>query len=204
MHPLTIAVLAILAAFSAWLLLVAGIAAARGRFRIIYRAHLHESRRERLFLASLSFFLTFGIVRLITHSIHAGIGPFHDISAGGRHIHHMVWGISLLLVVGYLWLAEVGTGARDSSVWAGRLTALLFGIGAALTLDEFALWLNLADVYWSPQGRASVRAALFFGSLLSLGFWGGPFLRALTRHALGLPPARRIPGSEGGSQTGSR
>ncbi len=186
MHPVTIAVLAILALFVVWTAVVSGVAAARGRFRDIYARHLGESRRERLFLGSLSFFLTFGVVRLITHSIHAGIGPFHDISAGGRHIHHMVFGILLLLIVGYLWLAEIGTGARNSSVWIGRLTALLFGIGAALTLDEFALWLNLADVYWSPQGRASVRAAFFFGSLLSIGVWGGPFLHALTRHALGL------------------
>ncbi len=172
--------------FLLWLLSVGGIALYRGRFHDIYRTHLGESRRERLFLASLSFFLTFGGVRIITHMIRAGVGPFHDISAGGRHIHHLVWGILLLLLVGYLWLSEVGTGSRESSVWTGRVTALLFGMGAALTLDEFALWLNLADVYWSPAGRASIRAAFFFGSLLSVGVWGGPFLHALTRHALGI------------------
>jgi hypothetical protein len=165
---------------------IVGIALSRGRFRYIYATHLGESRRERLFLASLSFFLTFGTVRILTHMIRTGVGPFHDITAGGRHIHHLVWGILLLLLVGYLWLAEVGSGSPESSVWAGRATTLLFGIGAALTLDEFALWLNLADVYWSPQGRASIRAAFFFGSLLSVGVWGGPFLHALTRHALGL------------------
>lgn len=179
--------LTIFGLFIIWLLIVGGIALYRGRFHDIYRAHLGETRRERLFLASFSFFVTFGIVRIITWSIRRGLGPFHDISAGGRHIHHLVWGILLLLLVGYLWLAEVGTGSRESSLWMGRATALLFGIGAALTLDEFALWLNLADVYWSPEGRASIRAAFFFGSLLSVGVWGGPFLHALTRHALGLP-----------------
>lgn len=170
----------------AWLILTGSSALFRGRFHEIYRSHLGESRRERHFLGSLAFFVTFGTVRIITYSIRAGFGFFHDISAGGRHIHHLVWGILILLVVGYLWLAEIGTGARGSSVWTGRMTALLFGIGSALTLDEFALWLNLADVYWSPAGRASIRAAFFFGSLLSVGFWGGPFLHALTRHALGL------------------
>lgn len=174
------------ASFVVWLLIIGAIALVRGHFHQIYRTHLGESRRERHFLGSFAFFLTFGTVRIITYSIRSGVGPFHDISAGGRHIHHLVWGILLLLIVGYLWLAEIGTGARDSSVWIGRITALLFGVGAALTLDEFALWLNLADVYWSPEGRASVRAAFFFGSLLSVGFWGGPFLHALTRHALGL------------------
>jgi hypothetical protein len=55
-------------------------------------------------------------------------------------------------------------------------------MGAALTLDEFALWLNLRDVYWETQGRESVDAVLLFASLLSIGAWGGPFLAALGRH----------------------
>ncbi len=156
--------LGVFAAFIAWLIVIGGLAVFRGVFHDVYRRHMGEPRRERLFLASLSFFLTFGIVRVITHSIRAGIGPFHDITSGGRHIHHLVWGILLLLLTGYLWLAQVGVGTGRSSVWTGRITALVFGIGSALTLHEFALWLNLADVYWSPQGRASVRAVLFFGS----------------------------------------
>jgi hypothetical protein len=91
------------------------------------------------------------VVRGITEAIHHHLGPFHDVSLGGRHIHHLVWGILLLLLVGYGWLIEVGTGAPDSSRWAGRLMALLYGVGAALTLDEFALWLNLSDVYGSAK-----------------------------------------------------
>jgi hypothetical protein len=185
MATLAKAALIVFVLFVTWLVLIGAIALVRGHFHEIYHSHLGESRRERHFLGSLAFFLTFGAVRMITYSIRAGIGPFHDIISGGRHIHHLVWGILLLLIVGYLWLDEIGTGARDCSLWTGRITALLFGVGAALTLDEFALWLNLADVYWSPQGRASIRAAFFFGSLLSIGFWGGPFLHALTRHSLG-------------------
>jgi hypothetical protein len=56
--------------------------------------------------------------------------------------------------------------------------SLLFGAGAALTLDEFALWLNLEDVYWAHQGRASIDAVILFGSLLLMGVWGGRFLGA--------------------------
>ncbi|HZU23199.1 MAG TPA: hypothetical protein VE998_10240 [Terriglobales bacterium] len=154
----------------------------RGRLRHHYRRHFAESRRERHFIASLTFFLTFAIVRLITHSIRAGRGPFHNVeTAGGRHIHHLVFGILLLLIVGFFWLSQIGTGMGRASVWAGRLTAFFFAIGAALTLDEFALWFNLADVYWSPQGVASVRAVFLFGAVLSVGFWGGPFLQALAR-----------------------
>jgi hypothetical protein len=142
----------------------------------LYHFHFRSERRERLFLASLAFLLTFVIVRAITVSIRAGIGPFHNVSAGTTHIHHLVWGILLLIIVGYVWLLEIGVG----STWVASLTAILFGVGAALTLDEFALWLNLQDVYWEQQGRVSVDVVLIFGGLLSVGIWGGPFLAALT------------------------
>lgn len=178
---LVVGTLLVLIPLWAWLLLSA---LHSHRFGTLYRKHMAESRRERLFLASFAFFILFATVRVLTHMIRAGIGPFHNISMGGRHIHHLVWGILLLLLVGYLWLAEVGTGSNDSSIWTGRFTCLLFGIGAALTLDEFALWLNLADVYWTPQGRASIRAAFFFGGLLSVGVWGHPLFHALVREAI--------------------
>jgi len=155
-----------------------------GRLGQIYRNNLGVTWRERVFLASFAFFLTFAAVRALTHAIRAGVGPFHNLSVGGRHIHHLVWGISLLLLVGYGWLLEIGTGVSGTSTWMGRIMALLYGIGAALTLDEFALWLNLEDVYWLPQGRESIDAVLLFGSLLSVGIWGGPFIRAMAREAL--------------------
>ena len=75
-----------------------------------------------------------------------GKGPLHDVVVGGMHLHHLVLGILLLLGAGYLWLAQVGTGVGRSLDWPSRLTALLLGVGAALTLDEFALWLRLEDV----------------------------------------------------------
>jgi hypothetical protein len=83
--------------------------------------------------------------------------------------------------VGFGWLVEFGTGSDDSSIFASRLMSLLYGAGAALTLDEFALWLNLRDVYWSREGRASVEVAFMFGSLLAIGAFGAPVFRALTR-----------------------
>jgi len=142
----------------------------------LYHFHFQDERRERLFLASVAFLVTFAIVRGITHLIRAGIGPFHNVTSGGLHIHHLVWGILLLLFVGYVWLLEIGVG----STWVASLTAIAFGVGAALTLDEFALWLNMQDVYWDRQGRESVDAVIIFGGLLSAGIWGWPFLRALT------------------------
>ncbi|MGO8777093.1 MAG: hypothetical protein ACLQHT_22690, partial [Terracidiphilus sp.] len=66
------------------------------------------------------------------------------------------------------------------SIFFGRLMAVSYGVGAALTLDEFALWLSLEpDVYWTHQGRLSVDAVVIFGAILAVGAWGAPFFRAL-------------------------
>jgi hypothetical protein len=153
----------------------------QGRLHRIYTARFQESRRERLFLGALGFFVTALVVRGITLAIHYDIGPFHDVSMHGRHIHHMVWGILLLLGVGYCWLLEVGTGSVDSWPIAGRITALLYGVAAALVLDEFALWLNLKDVYWQREGRESYEAMALFGSFLAMGLFGVPLFRGLVR-----------------------
>jgi hypothetical protein len=89
----------------------------------------------------------------------------------------LVFGIIILLGVGYGWLADIGTGVDDSSLLLSRLMSILYGVGAALTLDEFALWLNLKDVYWSPQGRSSIDAVILFGALLAAGAWGFPLFK---------------------------
>ncbi len=151
-----------------------------GTLKRIYQFHFQNERRERLFLASLGFLVTFAIVRGITHLIRAGIGPIHNLSSGGLHIHHLVWGILLLLGVGYVWLLQQGTG----SGWLASATAFTYGVAAALTLDEFALWLNLQDVYWTGPGRVSIDAVVIFASLLSAGIWGGPFLREVAQHVV--------------------
>lgn len=144
----------------------------------VYRQHMpRNQRRERLFLTALAFALTFALTRALTHAIHANLGPFHNVSVGGTHVHHLVWGILLLLLVGYLNVVEYGGRSWKASVGI-RVTSILFGIGAALTLDEFALWLNLEDVYWQREGRQSIDAVLIFGSLLLAGICAQPLLRA--------------------------
>src|ERR1051325_4615669 len=115
---------------------------APGRLTAVYQRHFAEARREPLVLSSLAFFVTFFLVRGVTHAIRAGVAGVRDVVAGGIHIHHLVWGILLLLVVGYTWLVQVGVG-METTRRSSRITALLYGIGAALTLDEFALWLRL-------------------------------------------------------------
>jgi hypothetical protein len=91
----------------------------------------------------------------------------------------LVWGILILLLVGYCWLWQVSLRDRFYS----RLLSFVYGIGAALTLDEFALWLNLEDVYWDREGRESIDALLLFGAFLSISYFGGRFFRELTRTA---------------------
>ena len=153
------------------------------RLGALMRKHIPDRPQRRLFVASIGFFLTFAGVRLLTFAIHNNIGPFHDVQMGGRHIHHLVWGILLLLLVGYGWLIEVGSGSESSSRLMSRITSVLYGAGAALTLDEFALWLNLRDVYWAKEGRASVDAAVLFGTFLVSGVLGRRFLTAVAKEA---------------------
>ena len=152
----------------------------------LYCKHFEDRRKERQLLSTGSFFVTFAAVRAITHAIRAERGPFKNITPGGRHIHHMTFGITGLLTVGYLWLLEIGT---DEHRRASRLTSIAYGSGAALTLDEFALWLNLADDYWNKQGRESIDAVVLFGSLLSLSVLGKNFFGELAQKLRERPPA---------------
>ncbi|WP_353069681.1 hypothetical protein RBB75_04370 [Tunturibacter empetritectus] len=148
----------------------------------IIRQQIPDRPQRRHFLASVSFFITFLAVRLLVASITHHIGPFGYVEMGGRHIHHLVWGILLLLISGYAEIAGVGTGDTSMSILLSRLLALTYGIGAALTLDEFALWLNLdAAAYWSREGRESIDAIVLFGALLSISAWGAPVFRWIGR-----------------------
>src|SRR5881392_663183 len=107
------------------------------------------------FLVLLAFLLAFTFIRTSARLMRSPKVPWWPGSVetgSGLHIHHLVWGISLLLISGFLAFAT----DLDSPWW--QITSVAFGIGAGLTLDEFALWLRLADVYWSEQGRASIDA----------------------------------------------
>ena len=111
-----------------------------------------------------AFLVTFGFIRLSTHMIRAGVSwwPGNVETKGGLHIHHMVPGIIGMLVLGYAALAFY----PDPPV--REVMAVLFGVCMALTLDEFALWLNLKDVYWSAQGRQSIDAVIIAAAVAAL------------------------------------
>lgn len=119
-----------------------------------YQSQVVDKGNQPILFMLIAFGLTFGITRFITHSIRTDrFSWLGNVEAGDTHIHHLVWGISLLLVSGLINIAVQPPL---------ELTAILFGIGAALTLDEFALWLHLKDVYWSEQGRQSIDAVIVF------------------------------------------
>jgi hypothetical protein len=137
-----------------------------------YRMQIEATGKELHFLILAAFLITFGFIRTSAHLIRAQVSwwPGNVQTKGGTHIHHLVWGILLLLAMGY-----VGLALEPDSPWI-ELAAIGFGIGMGLTLDEFALWLNLEDVYWSRKGRQSIDAVivatcLLVISLLGLWFW---------------------------------
>jgi hypothetical protein len=115
-----------------------------------------------------SMLLSFGFIRFSTRMIRAEVSWWPgNVSPGGLHIHHLVFGIVLMMLAGFIAFA-----IQPYSPWF-EITAGLFGIGMGLTLDEFALWLYLEDVYWAEQGRSSVDAVIFaaiIGGGLILGF----------------------------------
>ncbi len=124
-----------------------------GEIRTAFREDLSPAERSGLW-AWLAFTITFAVVRGITYSIHAHDGPFRNISSGNTHIHHYMWGILILVVVGAVALRG------DEKTRSHPLVGILYGIGVALIADEFALLLDLRDVYWANQGRWSVDLAV--------------------------------------------
>jgi hypothetical protein len=121
------------------------------------------------FVLLAAFLVSFLFIRTSARLIRSPKVPWWPGSvktASGLHLHHLVWGIVLLLLTGFL-----GFATAPTSPWNDILAAA-FGIGAGLTLDEFALWIHLRDVYWAEEGRASFDAvivAALLGGLIVLG-----------------------------------
>ncbi|MEU3369797.1 hypothetical protein ACFYM2_26795 [Streptomyces sp. NPDC006711] len=124
--------------------------------------NITEPGKLPMLLALTAFVLTFVVTRSITRLIRAGRGPFGNIKPGGLHIHHVVPGVILTIVGGF---GAVGSGRHGV---APAVFAVLFGMGAGLVLDEFALILHLDDVYWSENGRKSVEIVVLAAALMAL------------------------------------
>src|ERR1051326_2299393 len=94
--------------------------------------------REPLLLLLAAFLITFALTRLYTRL--ARVHGWGSASAGATPLHHVVVGSVFILFSGVVEIAaRPGGPGRE-------LVAILFGVGAAFTLDEFALWLYLRDV----------------------------------------------------------
>jgi hypothetical protein len=129
-----------------------------------YDGDIQASGKEAHFLVLVAFLASFGFIRTSAHMIRAQVSwwPGNVETKGGTHVHHLVWGILLLLTFGY-----VGVAVAPGTPWR-ELAAVFFGIGMGLSLDEFALWLNLEDVYWSDKGRRSIDAVIVAAAFAAL------------------------------------
>lgn len=137
--------------------------------------------RSAAFLVLLGFVVAFLFIRTSTRMIRAEVPwwPVNIETESGLHLHHLVWGIGLMLLGGFLGFALAG-----GSPWY-QIAAVAFGVGVGLTLDEFALWVHLDDVYWAEQGRISLDAVV-----LTVAFMG---LVAIGTHPFGLGDAQTAP-----------
>lgn len=139
-----------------------------------YHEELGPGQQSAL-LSWMAFTATFAGLRALTYSIRVGRGPFGNISVGGEHLHHYMWGIGMLAGVGAIAVHGDDRTRRHPAV------ALSYGSGLALIVDEFALLLDLKDVYWAKQGRISVDLGI--GGIAAVGsyFAALPVLRRLRR-----------------------
>ena len=139
------------------------------------------SGRQNTALVSWSAFTaTFIGVRGITYAIKDDVGPFHNVTLGGEHIHHYMWGIGMVALAGGLALQDRDVGE------AHDVLAAVYGSGAALIVDEFAELLDLQDVYWAKQGRLSVDIAMGIISITGMYLAARPFWHRLIKPSTSL------------------
>jgi hypothetical protein len=120
--------------------------------------------RQGVFLVLVGFVGSFAFIRMSTRMIRAEVSwwPGNIESGSGVHVHHLVFGIVTMMAAGTLGFAAFGHSPFT------EICAFFFGIGAGLTIDEFALWVYLEDVYWAQEGRSSIDATVIAASLIGL------------------------------------
>lgn len=134
--------------------------ATRDTVAVAREGYERAARRENALFNLLSaFVVAFAYARISTWGIRAGWGPFRNVRLGGRHIHHFLPGMLVAFGAG-----GVALVTRNDKL--EPLLAIPFGIGVGLTFDEFALLLDLEDVYWTREGLVSVQISLGLVALL--------------------------------------
>jgi hypothetical protein len=128
-----------------------------------------EHELQGLYLVLIGFLLSFAFIRMSTRLMRSPKVPWWPgsiVSDSGVHLHHLVFGIVTMMVAG-----AGGFAAFGNSPWT-EICAFAFGIGAGLTIDEFALWVYLDDVYWAKEGRSSIDATVIAAALMMLALLG--------------------------------
>ena len=123
----------------------------------------HE--RQGVFLVLVGFILSFAFIRMSTRLMRSPKVPWWPgsiVSDSGVHLHHLVFGIVTMMIAGTL-----GFAAHGESPYA-EICGFLFGVGTGLTIDEFALWVYLDDVYWAEEGRSSIDATVIAAAAMGL------------------------------------
>lgn len=142
-------------------------------FSDFWQDQLVENDQQAIFLVLAGFLLSFVFIRISTRIMRSGSvswWPGSVVSEGGVHVHHLVFGIVLMMASGTLGFATLG-----GSPWF-EILAFAFGIGIGLTIDEYALWVHLDDVYWAEEGRRSIDATVIAALVIALLMFGGrPF-----------------------------
>ncbi len=129
-----------------------------------YVREIVEPGKQPLAVLFVAFVLTFLFIRFSVRMIRAQVTWWPgNVTPGGMHIHHVVFGIILVMLAGIGGFSSIGNARPWAEIFGG-----LFGIGAALVLDEFALILHLRDVYWNEQGRTSVDAVFLAVAVVGL------------------------------------
>lgn len=121
--------------------------------------------KQGIFLVLVGFVLSFSFIRMSTRLMRSPRVPWWPgsvVSDSGVHVHHLVFGIVAMMVSG-----TVGFVALGDSPYT-EICAALFGVGAGLTIDEFALWVYLDDVYWAEEGRVSIDATVIAAAMMGL------------------------------------
>lgn len=126
--------------------------------------------RQYLFLVFVGFIGSFGFIRLSARLMRSPRVPWWPgsvVSESGVHLHHLVWGITMMMAAGVISFALLASG------WWYEVCAFVFGVGMGLTIDEFALWIYLDDVYWSREGHSSIDASVIAVAFTGLIVVGG-------------------------------
>lgn len=130
---------------------------------------ISEHELQGLYLVLFGFLLSFAFIRMSTRLMRSPKVPWWPgsiVSDGGVHVHHLVFGIVTMMIAGAAGFASFG-----DSPWT-EIFAFAFGVGAGLTIDEFALWVYLEDVYWADEGRSSIDATVIAAAAMMLALLG--------------------------------